>query len=256
MKKAVIYNRVSTFMQEKVNSLELQTKQCEEFARSKGYKIIAILTDVESGTKDDREGYLKLKELIKAKAFDTLIIYETSRISRKLLELLLFIKLLQKNDIDFISATEQGYDTTTPEGKFAISIRLSMIQFERDNTAKRVTERLYYKASQGQWLNGNPPRGYKLVDKKLIIDEKEAEIIKDVFKRFLAGETMYKICQLHDLKWGSKQIRRILTNITYAGYIKYGNRKHSNGNTKEVIVVKGSHEPIISLETFNAAKKY
>lgn len=254
MKKAVIYNRVSTVMQEKVNSLELQTKQCEEFAAAKGYKVIAILTDVESGTKDDREGYLKLKELIRAKAFDTLIIYETSRISRKLLELLLFIELLQKNEIDFISATEHGYDTTTPEGKFAMSIRLSMIQFERDNTAKRVTERLYYKASKGQWLNGKPPRGYQLVDKKLIVAGDEAEVIKDIFKRFIAGETMYKICQLHDLKWGSKQVRRILTNITYAGYIRYGNRKHSGGNTKEAMIVKGLHDSIISLETYNAAQ--
>ena len=143
------------------------------------------MTDVESGTKSDRAGYIKLKELIEAKAFDTLIIYETSRISRKLLELLLFIELLQKNNIDFISATEQGYDTTTAEGKFAMSIRLSMIQFERDNTAARVTDRLYFKASKGQWVAGKPPKGYKLVDKKLVIDEEDAWLVRDIFNRYL-----------------------------------------------------------------------
>lgn len=241
-------------MQEKANSLEAQVKQCEEFANLKNFEIVEILTDVESGTKDDRSGYLRLKELIKNREFDTLIVYETSRISRKLIELLLFIELLQNNNIDFISATETGYDTTTPEGKFAMSIRLSMIQFERDNTAKRVTERLYFKASKGQWLNGKPPRGYLLEDKKLVIDESEADIVKDVFQRFLNGESMYRICEVHNLKWGSKQVKRILTNPTYSGYIRYGNRKHS-GNDKSSILVKGLHKPIISEEDFNATQE-
>lgn len=241
-------------MQEKSNSLEAQIKQCEEFANLKNFEIVEILTDIESGTKDDRSGYLRLKELIKNREFDTLIVYETSRISRKLIELLLFIELLQTNEIDFISATETGYDTTTPEGKFAMSIRLSMIQFERDNIAKRVTERLYFKASKGQWLNGKPPRGYILQDKKLIIDEPEAEIVRDIFKRFLDGESMYRICEIHDLKWGSKQVKRVLTNPTYTGHIRYGNRKHT-GNDKKDILVKGLHKPIISEENFNQVQE-
>jgi len=241
-------------MQEKSNSLEAQIKQCEEFANLKNFEIVEILTDIESGTKDDRSGYLRLKELIKNREFDTLIVYETSRISRKLIELLLFIELLQTNEIDFISATETGYDTTTPEGKFAMSIRLSMIQFERDNIAKRVTERLYFKASKGQWLNGKPPRGYILQDKKLIIDEPEAEIVRDIFKRFLDGESMYRICEIHDLKWGSKQVKRILTNPTYTGHIRYGNRKHT-GNDKKDILVKGLHKPIISEEDFKQVQE-
>lgn len=242
-------------MQEKAYSLEAQIQQCKEFAASKGYEITTVLTDVESGTKNDRAGYIKLKELIEARTFDTLIVYETSRISRQLLELLSFIELLQSNNIDFISATEQGYDTTTAEGKFAMSIRLSMIQFERDNTATRVTERLYFKASKGQWVAGKPPKGYKLVDKKLVVDEEEAWLIKDIFKRYLNGESMYKICLIHRVQYGSKAIKRILTNITYAGYISYGTRKNSNGNTKRSFIVPGTHEPLISKEDYDKVQE-
>ena len=83
-------------------------------------------------------------------------------------ELVLFFSLLNENNIEYISIREPNYNTTTPDGKFAMNIRLGLIQFERDNTAERVTDRLYFKASKGQWVNGKPPIGYKLVNKKLM----------------------------------------------------------------------------------------
>lgn len=115
MRKAIIYCRVSTTMQEENDSLKNQIKQCKEYCKSKGLIVTNIFSDVESGTHDDRNEYLKLKDEIEKDNFDVLIVYETSRISRKMIELLTFLNLLQEKKIDFISITESMFDTTTPD---------------------------------------------------------------------------------------------------------------------------------------------
>lgn len=254
MKKAIIYCRVSTVMQEEKDSLRNQIEQCKQYCSENNMQVVKVFADVESGTVDDRNEYLKLKEEIEGNNFDVLVVYETSRISRKLIELLNFLKAIQDKGIEFKSVTEQMFDTTTPEGKFAMSIRLSMIQFERDNTAKRVTERLRFKASQGQWVNGNPPYGYKLIDKKLVIVEEEAEFVRTIFNEFLLGTRITALARKNNIAWGSKQIRRYLSNYTYAGYINYG-RRPNDKNKKEIFLVKGNHEPIIDKESFDMAQK-
>ena len=244
-KKAIIYNRVSTIMQEKSESLSEQTDECIKFCKEKGYDIFKVFKDVKSGTINDREGYLELKKHIERKDFDILVVLETSRIARTMKELVLFFGILSENNIDFISIREPSYNTTTPDGKFAMNIRLGLIQFERDNTAARVTERLYFKASKGQWVSGKPPFGYKLVNKNLEINEPEAEIVRSIYEDFLNGHSLNQINNRLEFSWGSKQVKRILTNPTYKGYIRYGTRTYRKKNNKEAFVVKGWHEPII-----------
>lgn len=132
-KNVIIYNRVSTIMQDKNESLTEQTDECIRYCNEKGYNIIKILKDVKSGTKDDREGYLELKKHIKRRDFDILVVLETSRIARKMKELVLFFSLLNENNIDYISIREPNYNTTTPDGKFAMNCKTqnSLIKISR-----------------------------------------------------------------------------------------------------------------------------
>ena len=152
-KRVIIYNRVSTVTQEKADSLNEQTDECIRFCNSKKYKIVKIFKDVKTGTTSDRDGYKELKKHIQKKDFDTLVVLEISRLGRTMKELLFFFEDLNKQEIEFISLREPAFNTNTPDGKFLMNIRLSAIQFERDNTANRVTERLYFKAGKGQWLS-------------------------------------------------------------------------------------------------------
>lgn len=244
-KTVIIYNRVSTIIQDKNESLTEQTDECIRYCKTNGYEIYKILKDVKSGTKDDRAGYLELKKHIRRRDFDILVVLETSRIARKMKELVLFFSLLNENNIEYISIREPNYNTTTPDGKFAMNIRLGLIQFERDNTAERVTDRLYFKASKGQWVNGKPPIGYKLVNKRLEIDEEKAEIVRSIYEDFLNGYSLNQINNKLQFSWGSKQVKRILTNPTYKGYIRYGTRSNRKKNNREAFIVKGWHEAII-----------
>ena len=254
-KTVIIYNRVSTIMQDKNESLTEQTDECIRYCKTNGYEIYKILKDVKSGTKDDRAGYLELKKHIKRRDFDILVVLETSRIARKMKELVLFFSLLNENNIEYISIREPNYNTTTPDGKFAMNIRLGLIQFERDNTAERVTDRLYFKASKGQWVNGKPPIGYKLVNKRLEIDEEKAEIVRNIYEDFLNGYSLNQINNKLQFSWGSKQVKRILTNPTYKGYIRYGTRSNRKKNNREAFIVKGWHEAIIPEEKWEKVQE-
>lgn len=255
-KRVIIYNRVSTVIQEKKESLAEQTDECIKYCNDKNYKIINIFKDVKTGTTNERDGYKELKKHIQKKDFDLLVVLEISRLGRTMKELLFFFEELNKQDIEFVSLREPVFNTNTPDGKFLMNIRLSAIQFERDNSANRVTERLYFKASKGQWVSGNPPIGYKLINKKLIIDEETAPIIRGIFKDFLDGHSLCGISEKYNFTWGSKRVKRILTNPVYKGYIRYGNRS-SNGkkSKKEAFLVKGWQEPIISEQDYDLAQK-
>ena len=255
-KRVIIYNRVSTVTQEKADSLNEQTDECIRFCNSKKYKIVKIFKDVKTGTTSDRDGYKELKKHIQKKDFDTLVVLEISRLGRTMKELLFFFEDLNKQEIEFISLREPAFNTNTPDGKFLMNIRLSAIQFERDNTANRVTERLYFKAGKGQWITGNPPMGYKLINKKLVIDEEKAPIIRGVFNDFLEGHSLCSISAKNNFTWGSRRVKRILTNPVYKGYIRYGNRS-SDGKKgkKEPFLVKGWQEPIIPEKDYDLAQE-
>lgn len=255
-KKVIIYNRVSTVMQEKKESLTEQTDECIKYCNDRNYMIVDILKDVKTGTSNDRDGYKELKKHIQRKDFNLLVVLEISRLGRTMKELLFFFDELNKQEIEFISIREPSFNTNTSDGKFLMNIRLSAIQFERDNTADRVIERLYFKASKGQWVAGNPPIGYKLVDKKLVIDEEKASIVKGIFQDFLNGKSLCSISEKYNFTWGSKRVKRIITNPTYKGYIRYSNRTSKGKKCrKEPLLVKGLHEAIISEKDYDLAQE-
>lgn len=94
------------------------------------------------------------------------------------------------------------------------------------------------------------PFGYKNEDEKLVIKKKEAKIVQEIFRNYLSGNTMEKIAR--DIgksnamasELNLSKVREILKDPVYAGYSPKGNE-----------YVKGSHEPIVERETFNAVQK-
>ena len=106
-----------------------------------------------------------------------------------------------------------------------------------------------------------------LNDKRILVDLKEAEIIKLIFSKFNWGSNAAEVArQLNDMGYRTRNnkcfdgrgVRYILQNPIYAGYIRWSKdgRMASNRrfDSENFIVVKGEHEPIISDEEFKAAQ--
>lgn len=256
--KALIYIRVSTIMQEEKDSLLFQKKKCEDFCNAKGWEIYSILEDVESGANDDRAGFIQLQNEIQSKNFDILVVFESSRISRKTLTMLNFVLMLEEYGIKFVSISQPELDTTTPTGMLFFQIQSSLGEYERKQISSRVKSSKWQRIKEGLWQGGTIPIGYKKVEDKIIIDEKLANEVKSMFYHYLSTQSLKQTAKafnkpIASLKW-------ILQNPFYLGKLTYG-KKEKNINTgvikinNTVHVFQGQHPPLIDEETFDKVQK-
>ena len=70
-------------------------------------------------------------------------------------------------------------------GRLTLNILLSFAQFEREVTGERIRDKFLLSKKKGKWMGGTPPLGYDVVDRKLIPNEGEAMIIREIFKTFI-----------------------------------------------------------------------
>ncbi|MDQ1143421.1 site-specific DNA recombinase [Bacillus sp. SORGH_AS 510] len=124
------------------------------------------------------------------------------------------------------------------------------------------------RAKEGKW-NGGSVLGYSSKDKKLVIKEIEANLIKYIFNLYIRGKGFKTIAnQLNhegyktkrNTNFSTNSIRTIITNPLYAGFIRFNqvenwNDKRRQGKSNNTIIVKGEHEPIISMEVWEKARK-
>lgn len=255
-KIAAIYIRVSTTYQEEGNSLEKQKERCLQEAKEKGYEVSQIYTDVESGSKDDRTGFLQMLNDMKEHKFHVLIVTEFSRISRKTRTLLEFLEQFQNYGVDLISIT-QKIDTTTPVGKLMFGLTGILAEFERDQTRVRVKHTLTSMAKSGKFTGGVVPYGYTLKDKKLIINLEEAEKIKKAYSLFIKGNSKLSISK--ELNIPLTTLDRMLSTPFYTGQKVYNKRATTPSgklrvtNKTEWVIANGEHEAIIDEGTFKLA---
>ena len=221
--KALIYARVSTVMQEEGDSLVYQKKKCEDFCSVKGYEIYKILEDVESGANDDRSGFIELQNEIARKNFDVLVVFESSRISRKTLTMLNFVLSLEENGIKFTSISQPELDTTTPTGMLFFQIQSSLGEYERKQISSRVKSSKWQRIKDGLWQGGSIPLGYKKENNNIVVDEKGANEVKSIFFHYLSSHSLKQTSRAFNKPIGS--IKWILENPFYLGKLTYGKKE-------------------------------
>src|SRR4051812_2127519 len=90
---------------------------------------------------------------------------------------------VNRNQVTFVSVT-QSFNTTTSMGRLTLNILLSFAQFEREVIGERIRDKFRASRSRGMWMGGHPPLGYRVQDRKIIVVEQEAEIVRMIFERF------------------------------------------------------------------------
>lgn len=249
--KCVIYCRVSTDIQEEKDSLNKQIERCRAYALARDFEIVEVITDVESGSKDDRAGYLHLQELISDNVFDVLLIWELSRLSRNASGVITLVDNLIKKNIQIVSIRE-SFDTSTVMGKAMLQLNAVLAELERNTISGRVKDRMQQLLKEGRFL-GQAPFGYRFNDKKLlIVVDEEAVIIKDIFQRFLHGENKESIARVYNTY--PTKIARWLAYPIYNGKIAYVGSGKNRLRTSYHAIYDGLHEAIIDDETFWAVQ--
>ena len=111
------------------------------------------------------------------------MVYKIDRLTRALSDFAKLVDVFDRNGVSFVSVTQQ-FNTTTSMGRLTLNILLSFAQFEREVTGERIRDKIAASKAKGMWMGGMPPLGYDVVERKLIVNTAEAELVRGIFCRY------------------------------------------------------------------------
>lgn len=137
------YVRCSTIEQNEARQLKMMEEQ----------KVEKIFTDKASGKNTDRASFKEMMGFIRAG--DIVIVESISRIARNTRDLLSIVSELTEKGVEFISLKE-NMDTTTPQGRFMLTVFGALAELERENILERQREGIEIAKSEGKYKGRKP----------------------------------------------------------------------------------------------------
>ncbi|WP_425386569.1 recombinase family protein [Wolbachia endosymbiont (group A) of Barypeithes pellucidus] len=251
-----IYTRKSNEdgLEQKFNSLDAQRVACEKYIKSKeGWVALAKRYDDGgfSGKNLERPAIKELFEDVKKGEVDCVVVYTLDRLSRETKDSIEVTSFFRRHRVNFVAVT-QIFDNNTPMGKFVQTVLSGAAQLEREMIVERVKNKIATSKEQGLWMGGTVPFGYDVKDKELIINEKEAKVVRYIFERYLKLKSMAELArELNREGYRTKSdifkkatVRRIITNPIYVGKIRHYDKQY-----------EGKHEAIIKEEKWQKAQE-
>ena len=190
--RCAVYTRVSTDqgLEQDFNSLHAQYEASQAYIKSQahaGWTLIRSKYDDGgfSGGNTDRPALQKLLEDVRCGKVDIIVVYKVDRLTRSLADFAKLVELFDQNGVSFVSVTQQ-FNTTTSMGRLTLNVLLSFAQFEREVTSERIRDKIAASKRKGLWVGGMVPLGYDARDRKIVVNEAEAETVRTIFRRYLA----------------------------------------------------------------------
>ena len=269
MKKVcAIYTRKSTDerLDMEFNTLDAQREACEAYImsqRSEGWKAASTQYDDGgfSGGSLERPALDRLLEDIKAGRINIVVVYKIDRLTRSLADFAKLVDVFDEYDVTFVSVT-QSFNTTTSMGRLTLNVLLSFAQFEREVSGERIRDKIAASKAKGMWQGGRAPFGFDIGDRRLITNETDAPIVRQVFELYLKIGCVRKLVNelkrrgiksrerisQRGLKYGGEYFSRgalhsLLTNPVYIGKIRHIDKIH-----------EGLHDAIIPQELWDAVQ--
>ncbi len=253
--RAYLYIRVSTDEQaEKGYSQKHQDDRLRQYCEHHNIEIVGSFWEDYSGKTFDRPEFNKLIEHLKKhkNSADLLLFLKWDRFSRNVAESYVMISKLAKMGIE-PQAIEQPLDMSIPESKIMLAIYLAAPEVENDRRSLNTIAGMRKAMKEGRHVN-MAPRGYRNArdenNNPIIEPGKDAQLIEWVFEETAKGVNnvmeIWKMARAKGLKVGKSQMWNLLRNPIYCGRIFIPAYKD-----EKAMVIKASHEPIISQELFD-----
>ena len=199
--RCAVYTRVSTDerLDMEFNSLDAQREAALSYIASQkheGWMFVGDRYDDGgfSGGTLERPALQRLLRDVEHCTIDVIVVYKVDRLSRSLTDFARIVEIFERHNVSFVSVT-QAFNTTTSMGRLTLNILLSFAQFEREVIGERIRDKFAASRARGMWMGGTPPLGYDVIDRKLVVNETEAELVRLIFKRFLRVGSATKLAQ-------------------------------------------------------------
>ncbi len=267
--RCAIYTRKSTDenLDTEFNSLDAQREAGEAYIASQKQEGWVALTDQYddggfSGGNLERPALQRLLDDVEAGRVDSVVVYKIDRLSRSLLDFTKLVEHFERHDVSFVSVTQQ-FNTTTSTGRLMLNILMSFGQFEREITGERIRDKVAATKRKGMYCGGRPVLGYGLDRgrKRLVVDPKEAELVRHIFQRFIEIGSAFEVAKELNAQgrrtkawtgkngktdpgrpWSKAQVYRTLNNVLYLGEVTHRGQRYP-----------GEHEAIVSQELWDQA---
>ena len=185
--RCAIYDRVSTELQA-VSGLSLDTQKelLTEYAISHGYEIVDYYADEGLTARkklQNRKDFQRLLNDVRQDKIDLILVTKLDRWFRNVRDYHNTQAILEEHHCNWKTILED-YDTSTADGQLKINIMLAVAQNESDRTSERIKVVFEHKRRKGEHINGKPPYGYMVVNKKLQKNPEEKEIVETFFEQY------------------------------------------------------------------------
>ena len=260
-----IYTRKSTEdgLEKEFKSLDAQRESGEAYIKSQSHEGWHCLPDMYddggfTGGNMERPALRRLIADIESGKVDCVVVYKVDRLSRSLVDFARMLEVFERKDVAFVSVTQQ-FNTTNSMGRLMLNVLLSFAQFEREIISERTRDKIAAARRKGKWSGGMPLLGYDVdPHSKLIINDDEAIRVRTIYELYLENQSiMATIKEIDGRGWTNKRwttrkgherggfpftkatLFKLLTNVTYAGKLKYKEEVH-----------EGEHNAIVSADVW------
>ena len=266
--RCAIYTRKSSDegLDQAYNSLDAQRDACTAYIASQkheGWILIDRKYDDGgfSGGSLHRPALQELLEDMAKGLIDIIVVYKIDRLTRSLADFAKLTEVLDKHEVSFVAVTQQ-FNTSTSMGRLTLNVLLSFAQFEREVAGERIRDKIAASKRRGMWMGGVVPLGYDVKDRKLFINEREAETVRYIFTQYLLLKSVQALKKHLDAS-GIKSKRHIRKDGTETGgnpffrgalYTILNNPIYRGLISHKKQTFPGDHEAIIPEDLFQSTQ--
>ena len=277
--KVAAYCRVSTNMEDQLNSLSAQIKYFTEYiSEHEDWELVEVYYDegITGTSVKKRDGFNRMIKDCEKGKINTILTKEVSRFARNTVDTLNYTRQLSQLGVNIIFMND-GIDTSDKDGELRLTIMASIAQEESRKISERVKWGIRRKMESGYVYGYSAMLGYRTEKGKLTIVPEEAEIVKRIFHSYvyehkgchtIANElNAAGLLSVQGKMWREDGVCRILKNDKYVGDLTQWKHYSTDFLTKQVlqnngdnpdvplITIPDHHEGIISREVWNLAQK-
>lgn len=256
-KHCAVYCRVSSDerLDQSFNSIDAQKEAGLAFIKSQTHEGWIPVPDHYddggfSGGNMDRPALRRLMADIEAGKVDIVVVYKIDRLSRSLADFARMVETFDRCRVSFSAVTQQ-INSATSMGRLMLNVLLSFAQFEREVTGERIRDKIAASKAKGMWMGGPLPLGYDVDNRLLIINEREAAIVRRIFEDFVTVRSATMMVRNYAAEgvvtksgkpFCKQTIYKMLYNRMYRGEIVHKGQSHP-----------GQHQAIITQAQWEAA---
>lgn len=224
IRRAALYARVSTEEQAMHGvSLDAQRERLLSYAKENNLTVVDTYVDEGISARKRytrRPEFMRMLEDVKKGKIDIVLFIKLDRWFRNIADYYEVQAILDKYKVQWV-ATEEDYDTTTANGRLSLNVKLAISQDESDRTSERIKFVFQNMVKEGRVISGQTPKGFKIEDKHVVIDEDLAPVIREMFDMYVNNrsirQTSRDIFEKYNVNIDVKSMKSMLQNTWYIG---------------------------------------